>query len=92
MKEYDTETIEKAKQWFGDGEVDVDAMINAGAITLERIMRMYQKEVLDEICNQVEKSIVKNHKHTFVDAKDGTLDKVCSVCGIRAKQATVYLK
>ena len=48
MKQYDAETIEKAKQWFGDGEVDVNTMIKAGAITLERIMKMYQKEVLDK--------------------------------------------
>ncbi|MBP3887633.1 MAG: hypothetical protein J6F30_08270 [Cellulosilyticum sp.] len=46
MQEYDNETIEKAKQWFGDGEVDVNTMIETGVITLERIMKMYEKEVL----------------------------------------------
>lgn len=48
MKQYDDETIQKAKCWFGDGEVDVDAMISEGFVRLETIMRLYQKEVLDK--------------------------------------------
>lgn len=48
MKNYDDETIKKAKLWLGDGEVDIDAMIGAGVIKLETIMKMYQEEVLNK--------------------------------------------
>lgn len=41
--------IEKAKYWFGGGEVDVDAMINAGVISLDIIIKMYKEEVLNNI-------------------------------------------
>lgn len=34
----------KAKQWFGDGEVDVNLMVSSGAITKEQIIKMYIKE------------------------------------------------
>ncbi len=46
MQKFDNETIEKAKYWFGDGEIDIDKMIETGVITLEKIMKMYEKEVL----------------------------------------------
>jgi len=38
----------KAKQWFGDGEVDVDLMISSGAITKDQIIKMYRIQVLKE--------------------------------------------
>lgn len=48
MKQYDDETIQKAKQWIGGDEVSVDVMIRAGVIELEVIMQMYQEEVLNK--------------------------------------------
>lgn len=36
--------LPKAKQWFGQGEVDVDLMIGMGAITKAQIIQMYIKE------------------------------------------------
>jgi len=38
----------KAKQWFGDGEVDVNLMISSGAITKDQIIKMYRVQVLKE--------------------------------------------
>jgi hypothetical protein len=35
--------LPKAKEWFGDGEVDIDLMIFAGAIKKEQIIREYIK-------------------------------------------------
>lgn len=43
---------------------------------------------LDELY-RLNDAILKNHKHNFIDAKDGTYDKVCVICGIRAKQAVM---
>lgn len=40
----------------------------------------------------VKENILKNHKHIFVKTCDGTHDKICAVCGIRAKQAFLHLK
>lgn len=36
--------LPKAKQWFGDGEIDVDLMISMRAITKEQLIKMYVKE------------------------------------------------
>lgn len=36
--------LPKAKQWFGNGEADVDLMIRSGAITKNQIIKMYIKE------------------------------------------------
>lgn len=36
--------LPKAKQWFGQGEVDVDLMIGMGAVTKDQIIKMYIKE------------------------------------------------
>ncbi|MCU5025323.1 hypothetical protein ACTFRD_30475 [Bacillus cereus group sp. MYBK249-1] len=35
---------EKAKYWFGDGEVDVDLMVRMDVITKERVIEMYLAE------------------------------------------------
>lgn len=35
---------EKAKYWFGDGEVDVDLMVRMGVVTQEVIIEMYLAE------------------------------------------------
>lgn len=43
MNNMSNEEIEKAKYWFGDGEVDVDSMINTGAISLDLILKMYRE-------------------------------------------------
>ena len=32
---------EKAKKWFGDGEIDVDLMLSMGVITIDRIIESY---------------------------------------------------
>lgn len=40
----------------------------------------------------LKENILKNHKHIFVKTCDGTHDKICAVCGIRAKQAFLHLK
>lgn len=47
MANLSNEEIEKAKYWFGGGEVDVDLMINVGAISLDLILKMYESEVLN---------------------------------------------
>lgn len=36
--------LPKAKQWFGNGEVDVDLMISAGTVTKEQLIKMYIQE------------------------------------------------
>lgn len=36
--------LPKAKQWFGDGEVDVDLMIRCGAVSENQLIKMYIKE------------------------------------------------
>jgi hypothetical protein len=36
--------LPKAKQWFGQGEIDVDIMIRTKTITKEQLIRMYIKE------------------------------------------------
>lgn len=41
----------------------------------------------EKIAEQIEKEILKNHKHKFANTTDGTHDKVCVICGVRAKQA-----
>jgi hypothetical protein len=41
---YNDTLVTKAKDWFGDGEVDVDLMIGCGALTLDRIISMYLSE------------------------------------------------
>lgn len=43
----------------------------------------------EEVNKQIKDAILKNHKHNFIDANDGTYDKVCVICGIRAKQAVM---
>ena len=48
-------------------------------------MRVWEEEVI----KQINDAILKNHKHNFIDAKDGTYDKVCIICGIRAKQSVM---
>lgn len=35
---------------------------------------------------------VKKCKHKFIDAKDGTLDKICTICGKRAMQGALYFE
>ncbi|MFL1672605.1 hypothetical protein [Paenibacillus dendritiformis] len=37
-----------AKEWFGQGEIDVNLMIAMEAITEKQIMEMYEKEVMQE--------------------------------------------
>lgn len=39
------EEWEKAKQWFGQGEIDVDLMVAKGAVTKEDILAMYRREI-----------------------------------------------
>lgn len=34
------------KQWFGQGEYDVDLMIACGAVTEAQIVEMYNREVV----------------------------------------------
>lgn len=41
---YNENLIKVAKDWFGDGQIDVDMMIGCGGITLDRIVSMYLKE------------------------------------------------
>jgi hypothetical protein len=36
--------LPKSKQWFGDGEIDVDLMIRSGVISKEKLIKMYIKE------------------------------------------------
>lgn len=36
--------LPKAKQWFGQGEVNVDLMIGMGVVTKDQIIKMYIKE------------------------------------------------
>lgn len=43
---YTKEEIQQAKKWFGQGEYDVDLMIGMGAISVDRIMEMYEREVI----------------------------------------------
>lgn len=38
------EEWEKAKQWFGQGEVDVDLMVARGAVEKDVILEMYRRE------------------------------------------------
>lgn len=53
-------------------------------------MRMnIQKEIEKELAREVKRTLNKNCTHNFIDAKDGTCDKVCTICGIRAKQAVM---
>lgn len=40
--------IDKAKEWFGDGENDVNAMIRAGVVTEGFVVSAYRREVLHE--------------------------------------------
>lgn len=42
------------------------------------------------LAEQIEKEISKNHKHKFAKTTDGTHDKVCVICGARAKQAFLH--
>lgn len=44
------------------------------------------------IQEQIRKSILKSHEHVFVRTNDGTYDKICVICGIRAKQAVLNHK
>lgn len=43
------ELVKAAKEWFGDGDVDVDLLLNYGIIQLETIVRLYEKEVLKKV-------------------------------------------
>lgn len=45
---YTREKLEQAKEWFGQGEIDVNLMIAMEAITEKQIMEMYEKEVMQE--------------------------------------------
>lgn len=63
--------------------------IHVGIVGPERICKTTLSKTLVELLKQ---NIKVEHKHTFIDAKDGTGDKVCSICGSRAKQARMYLK
>lgn len=47
-KQYDKQAIEKAKKWFSDNDIDVDLMVSCGAVTVEAMIAMYEKEVLDK--------------------------------------------
>lgn len=38
------EEWEKAKQWFGQGEVDVDLMVAKGVVEKDVILEMYRRE------------------------------------------------
>ena len=38
------ELWEKAKEWFGDGEADVELMVRMDVITKERVIEMYLAE------------------------------------------------
>lgn len=44
----------------------------------------------ERIAEQIEKEILKNHKHKFAKTTDGTHDKVCVICGARAKQMFLH--
>jgi hypothetical protein len=37
-----TKVTEEMKQWFGDGEVDVDCMLACGAITESQIIELWE--------------------------------------------------
>lgn len=45
----------------------------------------------NEISNLLKEQLV-NHTHNFIEAKDGSNDKICSLCGVRAMQAFAYME
>lgn len=49
-------------------------------------------DIQSRLEEQIADGIIKHHKHIFVKANDGTCDKVCVICGIRAKQAVLKNK
>ncbi len=46
----------------------------------------------EDVAKQIKDNALKKHKHRFVTALDGTRDKICVICGIRAKQAVLNHK
>lgn len=52
-----------------------------------------KKTLAKDIAEQLKKAYMcDDDKHKFKDANDGTGDKVCVICGIRAKQAVMRFK
>ena len=78
--------IEKSNIYY---EGDYGRDIHVGIVGSTRACETTLSQAIVELLKQ---NIKVGHEHTFIDAKDGTDDKVCSICGVRAKQARMYLK
>ena len=51
-----------------------------------------QDEIKKNIAREIQKETVSYCPHSFVNANDGTNDKICIICGKRAMQAVMYYK
>jgi hypothetical protein len=40
---------EEVKEWFGEGEVDVEAMIERGTTTKEKLIKLYLQDKAKEV-------------------------------------------
>ena len=79
----DKESIKKATRMQGCGMRADYCAETIGNVRID--MRVWEEDVN----KQIKDAILKNHKHNFIKANDGTYDKVCVICGIRAKQAVM---
>ena len=50
-----------------------------------------QEQIKKDIAREIQKGLKSYCTHSFVNANDGTGDKICTICGKRAKQAYAYL-
>lgn len=69
----------------------MDIRINLGMIgTCGGNRKALEQAIRDNLEKELKKTLTCcGSKHAFVDANDGTGDKVCVVCGIRAMQAVM---
>ena len=65
VRESINELIKKAKEWFSDGEIDVDLMINCGVITESQIVDMYLKEKFTKFLDYDSLSVLESSKENL---------------------------
>lgn len=63
--------------------------INIGIVGPSRTAK---STISQAIAEEIQKNIIKNHKHSFCPANDGTNDLVCTICGLRSMQAVAHFK
>lgn len=86
----DKESIKKATRMQGCGMRADYCSETIGNVRIDMAISSIDMRVWEEDVNkQIKDAILKNHKHNFIKANDGTYDKVCVICGIRAKQAVM---